>query len=88
MPVALFFDPARGCRVLTARRLTAPTYTVALNIALQALFGAKGVPLTEPSKNLDGYSSRSLTALPVVDFPVQSRGSRVDDFMRFRFTFT
>jgi len=49
-PVALFFDPARGCRVLTARRLTEPTYTVAVNMALQALFGAKGVPLAEPSK--------------------------------------
>jgi hypothetical protein len=52
MPVALFFDPARGCRVLTARRLTGPTYMVALNMALQALFGAKGVPLAKTSRTL------------------------------------
>ena len=52
IPVALFFDPARGCRVLTARRLTAPTYIVALNMALQALFGAKGVPVAKPSRTL------------------------------------
>jgi hypothetical protein len=54
IPVALFFDPARGCRVLTATRLTAPTYIVALNMALQALFGAKGVLLTKPSRTLLG----------------------------------
>jgi hypothetical protein len=48
MLVALFFDPMLGCRVLTARRLTFPAYTVALNMALQVLFGAKGVPLTQP----------------------------------------
>ena len=57
MPVALYFDPAGGCRVLTARCLTVPTYTVALNMALQALFGANGVPLAKSSRTLAGIQA-------------------------------
>ena len=45
-PVAAFYDPARGWRVLSAQRLSVQTVTIALNIALQALFGFKGVPVT------------------------------------------
>ena len=44
-PIAAFHDPVRGWRVLSARRLSVQTVTIALNVALQALFGLKGVPL-------------------------------------------
>jgi hypothetical protein len=46
-----------GANDLTARCITVPTYTVALNMALQALFGAKGVPLAKSSRPLAGIQA-------------------------------
>ncbi|HEX5998609.1 MAG TPA: hypothetical protein VFZ16_04305 [Hyphomicrobiaceae bacterium] len=43
--IAAFNDPAAGWRVLSARRVSVQTLTVALNAALQAVLGMRGVPL-------------------------------------------
>ena len=48
IPIAAFDQPGLGWRVLTAKRLSVETYTTALNIGLQALFGQAGEPLTRP----------------------------------------
>jgi hypothetical protein len=47
-PIAAFIQPGLGWRVITAKRLSVETYTAALNIGLQALFGREGVPLKRP----------------------------------------
>lgn len=49
-PIAAFQDPVDGWRVLTAKRRSQQSYAIALNIALQALFGRNGVPLAKPPK--------------------------------------
>ncbi len=49
-PIAAYQDPKHGWRVLTAKRRSLQTYSVALNIAMQALFGHEGVPLAKPKK--------------------------------------
>jgi hypothetical protein len=48
IPIAAFDQPGVGWRMLTAKRLSVDTYTAALNIGLQALFGQTGAPLTLP----------------------------------------
>jgi hypothetical protein len=35
----VFCDPARGWRVLSVRKRSVSSYTVALNMAIQAMFG-------------------------------------------------
>jgi hypothetical protein len=48
-PLATFPDGAGGWRMLTTSRPPCvQTYTIALNIALQAIFGLNGVPLQRP----------------------------------------
>jgi len=49
-PIALFRDPRRGWRALSARARTMQSYTVALNMALQAMFGVDGVPIQRAAK--------------------------------------
>lgn len=49
-PIAAFQDPKRGWRVLTARRRSQQAYVIALNMALQAMFGPAGVPAMRPRK--------------------------------------
>ena len=39
IPIAVFCDPARGWRVLSVRKRSVSSYTVALNMAIQAMFG-------------------------------------------------
>lgn len=43
--IAAYHDPQRGWRVLSARRQTVQTTTIALNIALQSMLGEEGVEL-------------------------------------------
>jgi hypothetical protein len=51
-PIAAFRDPQAGWRLLTtAQQPCVQTYTVALNTALQALLGTKGVPLKRPRRS-------------------------------------
>jgi hypothetical protein len=38
-PIAAFCDPARGWRVLSARKRSVSSYTAAFNMAIQAMFG-------------------------------------------------
>jgi hypothetical protein len=47
MPVAAYADGA-GWHVLTAKRLSVESMTTALNMALQALFGLQGTPVSRP----------------------------------------
>lgn len=49
-PIAAYRDPQKGWRVLTAKRRSVQTYTVALNIALQAMFGRRGEAVKRPKK--------------------------------------
>ena len=39
IPIAVFCDPARGWRVLSVRKRGVSSYTVALNMAIQAMYG-------------------------------------------------
>lgn len=48
--IALFKDPHMGWRVLSARTATVQAYTVALNKALQAMFGRDGVAMVRARK--------------------------------------
>lgn len=50
--IALFKDPSRGWRVLLARVATVQAYTVALNKALQAMFGRDGVRMVRANKRV------------------------------------
>lgn len=54
LPVGMFFDPSIGCRVLTAKKLSVQAYTIALNLALQTLFGLEGFPPIHPESRLVG----------------------------------
>jgi len=49
-PIAAYQDAKRGWRLLTAKRRNVQTYTIALNIALQAMHGREGVPAVKPKK--------------------------------------
>lgn len=49
-PIAAYQDAKRGWRLLTAKRRNVQTYTIALNIALQAMHGRDGVPAAKPKK--------------------------------------
>lgn len=59
IPVAMFFDPAVGCRVFTAMSLSVTAFSLALSLALQTLFGLEGFPSRKPSfaVNLVGRGS-------------------------------
>lgn len=49
-PIAAYQDAKRGWRLLTAKRRNVQTYTIALNIALQAMHGSQGVPVVKPKR--------------------------------------
>lgn len=49
-PIAAYQDAKRGWRLLTAKRRNVQTYTIALNIALQAMHGREGVPAVKAKK--------------------------------------
>jgi len=60
IPVALFFDPARGCRVLTATRLTVPNLHRRAQHGPTSTVRRKGSPSCQTVQNSGGSPGRSL----------------------------
>lgn len=56
--IALFNDPNRGWRLLTTRAATVQAYTVALNKAMQAMFGRDGVRMERVEKKRDDTAAK------------------------------
>jgi hypothetical protein len=70
IPIAVFCDPVRGWRVLSVRKRSVSSYTVALNMAIQAMFGL------HPARPVRPPVTAAASAAPALAVGTQTASTR------------